>query len=1192
MKASFKRHVRSAAVTLLTTVVLISLTIHLPPSSVAGAKGNSEGASPNATASHVKQAESMRLSEAYGKLPMRFEANEGQADAHVKFLSRGSGYTLLLSSNEATLALYKGGDGINTSRADQVRLQGVVRMLLEGANKNANVEGDERLQGRSNYLIGGDRSKWQTNIPTYARVKYGEVYPGIDMVYYGMQKQLEYDFIVNPQADPNRIRLSFEGAEDFKIDARGDLVLKVGEEELTQRAPQIYQESEGGKQLVEGHYVLKGAREVGFEVASYDRSRPLVIDPRLVYATLYGGEGDDFADGIAVDRSGNAYITGSTLSLFNLPVKNPFQGSLNTSSPIASDVFVAKLNPAGTDLVYSTYLGSKYSDEGNAIAVTSDGKACITGVTDNPSNLSDFPLKNPFQAGGTILTCALAFASGCQDDQAFVTVLTASGNDLFYSTLFGGTSNVAGFGSTGEDRGTGIAVDASNKIYITGTTDSNDLPTKNAFQSSRKSSGVGHTDAFVAKFDPAQVGGGSLLYSSYFGGSGDEEAHAIAVDSAGNAYIVGGTRSTDLPTRAPDNLGPIQKSNNGDEDAYVAKFDPTNSSGNASLVYSTYFGGVGQDAALAVAVDSFQRAYITGDVRAGGSFPIKNAFQTNYGGGAIDAFIAKLNANGSAIFYSTFLGGSSDDVGSGIAVDAAGNAYVTGRTAGGVPEINGLPANILAGSTFIIKLGPEDNATTVPERLYADTFKGSEGLAIALDPIGNVYIAGFASPATLLQTTPGAFQSSNRGDNDAFVVKIGSTFPDSIGTFRPSTGQWLLRNTNSAGTPDIIVTFGQVGDQPVVGDWDGNGVDDLGVFRPSTGQFILRLTSFQLLKTCFLCNPVLTQVVTLNTINFGQSGDRAVVGDWNGDGIDTPGVFRPSTGQFLLTNGPNTNNTTPPINSIVPFGRAGDEPVAGDWNGDGIDTVGVLSLNGSECVYLLTNNNATIDVSAAGFCTPGEFPLAVTGDWNGDGVNSLGVFSPSLGTMFITDKNATLLAQDEIQFNFGLSGDIPVAGDWDGKPANTSPNSGVNDPAEGSSRAGQVQTFTTTCSDPDGWHDIHTIDFKVARSLGAGGGVPIALWVQFDENRNVVRFYDPDAEVWSESPLGSTDVLSSRYAELRMADTTVEGSGPSGISVQIHWSVVFKSAAVMNNYKQFLKIRDDAGVSTSFDKVGSWSVIR
>ena len=394
--------------------------------------------------------------------------------------------------------------------------------------------------------------------------------------------------------------------------------------------------------------------------------------------------------------------------------------------------------------------------------------------------------------------------------------------------------------------------------------------------------------------------------------------------------------------------------------------------------------------------------------------------------------------------------------------------------------------------------------------------------------------------------------------------------PDTIGVFRPSTSQWLLKNSNSAGRPNLAVDFGQAGDLPISGDWNGDGITDLGVFR--NGQFLLR------------------QATTITTVNFGQAGDLPVAGDWNGDGTDDLGVFR--NGQFILRKPVKPCPACPIVFLSITFnfGQAGDTPVAGDWNGDGIDTVGVFNAGS----WALRNSNSAgaADITVLFGIAPGSRP--VVGDWNGDGIDTIGVLLPSnvLGatTFGLNNVNANLTGLFDILAAFGEDGDLPVSGDWDGR--NTAPNSGVNDPDNGASAAGHAQTFVTTCSDPDGWHDIATIDFKIARSNGHGQGVPIAIWAQFDENQNLIRLYDPDLQIWREGPAGSNLVLENGYVQLNLAGTTVQGSGPTGPSVQVKWELVFKSAATGKNYKQYLQITDDAGASTGFDNVGSWSVVR
>jgi hypothetical protein len=1048
MKSSKAQTTRTTIVLLTVASFLISLTPHVPAKPTAPARKQAEvAATPSSDAAR------MRAREAYGKLPLSFEPNQGQTDHRVKFLTRGPGYTVFLTATEAVLRLSKYDKGTESKEGENARTseQSTLRMKLLGARSTAQIAGESPLQGKSNYLVGNDRKQWHTDIPTFSKVRYSAVYPGIDMVYYGTsQRQLEYDFIVAPGADPARIRVQFDGAEKLSIDEAGNLLLATKAGELTQRAPVIYQETGSGRQTVVGRYVISDAREVGFTVGAFDATKPLVIDPQLVYSTYLGGGNIDVAHGIAMDSGGNAYIAGETQS-DNFPVTNVVDAN---AEPRLTTAFVTKLNAAGTGIVYSTIIGSGFGfflgndflgTQAKAIAVTSDGKACITGNNDNTGNRSDFPVtSNAYQKNG--IPCL--FACGVRPDRvtdAFVTVLNPQGNGLVYSTFFGGSALDSGLSNRGSDSGEAIAVDSANRVYITGLTASNNLPTKNAFQILRQSSLEG-TDAFVAVFDPtAASGNDTLLYSSFLGGRGDDVGKGIAVDAANNAYVVGSTASTDLDTKSPagQSLPPLRANfQGGATDGFVAKID-TESSGNPSLTYLTYFGGNLNDRVEAVAVDSAQRVYITGASNSSAiSFPLLNAFDSTQTNG--EAFVAKLNANGTALFYSSFLGGNNGNTandgeeGLGLVIDAGGNAYVTGRTTSGASFPVGavappFPTN-LQGTAFVAKIEASNSSTTPAKLLYSSTFGGSgaKAEAIALDRKGNVYLAG--STNGNLPTTTGAFQTSfNGGSADGFVAKIGTTFNDTIGVFRPSTNQFLFRNSNTAGAPDITTTFGQPGDQPIVGDWNGDGTDDVGVFRPSTGQFLLRQIGITFVRPCPLCVPIPQVTIITTTVNFGTAGDLAVVGDWNGDGIDTPGVLRPSTGEWFLSNGPSINNTTLAVDLSFSLGQLGDTPLVGDWNGDGIETVGVFQ-KGSATFILSNDFNGTNDVPPFTFGQLGSLPLS--GDWNGDGIDTIGVFNPNTGVMALNNTNTSGTGIGDLVFNFGQNGDVPLAGDWDGKPLN------------------------------------------------------------------------------------------------------------------------------------------------------------
>ncbi|MGD0222420.1 MAG: SBBP repeat-containing protein [Terriglobia bacterium] len=732
---------------------------------------------------------SPKLVAGYGKLPLSFEANQGQTDARVRFLARGGGYTIFLTDDEAVLTLGKSQPGM--SRFGKFGLSGrldafgpvdpragrwpsmagdleslwrslildlgqmvpepgagkggsvarlkyqppqVMRMRLVGGNTKGRAVGLDKLPGRSNYFIGNDPKKWRTNVPTYAQVTYQGVYPGIDLVYYGNQGELEYDFVVAPGADPSRIQLAFDGADQLTQDGAGNLVAKLGGAKVHLRKPIVYQPSEtaqSGKATdheqrtldpLDGKYILKPTSQVAFEIAPYDRNKPLIIDPVLTYSTYLGGGNDDWGLGIAVDTAGNAYVTGYTGST-NFPVANPLQAG----NAGGYDAFVTKLNAAGSALVYSTYLGGGSDDYGARIAVDSAGNAYLIGSTYS----TDFPTVNPLQAAN----------AGFRD--AFVAKLNAAGSALVYSTYLGGGS---------DDIGRDIAVDSAGNAYVTGQTLSTNFPTASPLQAAYS----GGYDAFVTKLNAA---GSALVYSTYLGGSNDDYGMGIAVDVAGNAYVTGQTTSGDFPTASPFQAA------KGGWDAFVTKVNST----GAALMYSTYLGGSNDDGGLSIAVDSAGNAYVTGGTDST-DFPTANPLQAGNAGGE-DAFVAKLNAAGSALVYSTYLGGGQADYGGyGIAVDSAGNAYLTGFTQStDFPTANALQAlNAGDWDVFVTKLNSAGSALAYST--YLGGSRDEYGYGIAVDRAGNAYVTGRTASTDFPTANP--LQAANAGGYDAFVAKI------------------------------------------------------------------------------------------------------------------------------------------------------------------------------------------------------------------------------------------------------------------------------------------------------------------------------------------------------------------------------------------------------------------------------------
>src|SRR5438876_371608 len=582
-----------------------------------------------ATTLGISEAKRQQVMVSYGTLPLIFEANQGQTDAQVKFLCRGGDYGLFLTSTEAVLSMAKAGreskgetDATVERATQEESITGVLQMKLVGANPAPEISGLQELPGRSSYFKGRDPSKWHTRVPNYAAVRYKDVYPGIDLIYYGNQEELEFDWWLAPGADPKLIKLAIHGAEKISLDAHDGLLIESGGSEIRLHKPVVYQVDEGQqepgniqadheyarvegadfKHFVEGKYLLKDTHTVAFEIAAYDPSKPLTIDPVLSYSSFLGGNGEDEGNAIAIDSTGSA-------------------------------------------LIYSTYLGgSGNNDQGLSIAVDSAGDAYVTGFTDS----LNFPTMNAFQP---------SLGGGSLD--AFVTMLNPVGSALLYSTNLGGS---------GDEQATGIAIDSSGNAYVTGNTGSTNFPTTvGAFQMSL--SGVG--DAFVAKINPSTSGQTSLTYSTYLGGNGSDEGFGIAVDSSGSAYVTGLTYSTDFWTTS----GAFQKTLNGTQNAFVTKLNAVGS----ALVFSTLLGGSDHDQGSAVSLDSGSNVYVAGKTQSV-NFPVTSDAFRSSSQTANDAFVTKLNSDASSLIFSTYLGGTNLNIATGIAVDAAGSAYVTGFT--------------------------------------------------------------------------------------------------------------------------------------------------------------------------------------------------------------------------------------------------------------------------------------------------------------------------------------------------------------------------------------------------------------------------------------------------------------------------------------------------------------------------------
>jgi uncharacterized repeat protein (TIGR02543 family) len=697
------------------------------------------GGSPAQQSVKADPATRARVLEAFGRTPLHFEPNQGQTDPTVKFLARVPGYQLLLTPNEAVLAV----------RGQTAELPVVVRMQLTGAGVNPQpvVEGLAALPGQSNYYLGNDPQRWQTAVPHFAKVRYGAVYPGVDWELYGNPRQLEYDFVVAPGADPNLINLSFAGADGARLGADGELVVAVAGQEVLHSSPTIYQVVNGERQIVTGGYVLResagDAPVVGFEIAAYDRELPLVIDP-LVYFTFVGGTptetppatipgvgGDDYGYGVAVDAAGVAYITGSTstnnvdiaTAAKKFPISGPF---IDNTFNGGTDVFVTRMDAAGT-IIYSTYFGGSAFESGYGIAVDSVGNAYITGYT----NSGNFPTSNDLSAPNNAL-------QGTQD--AFVARINASGA-LGYSSYLGGLANEAGYG---------IAVNTLGQAYVTGYTTSADFPDAVGGPPSGE-------DTFIVQVLPtAPI---TLWYSTLTGAAGNDRGQGIVLDAAGtSAYITGFLSAA--ATQA----------------AFIAKANTT-----GAISYITQLDGPGNDRGLAIARDDATGVYITGyttcptatcAVQPTG-IATAGVYDTTFNGLAAsqDAFVAKYTDAG-VLVYASYLGGAANDVGYGITVDSFGNAYVAGETfSPNFPMVSPDDSSWAKGEAFLSRFNSDATQLT-----YSSFWGGAEndsGRGIAKDFSNNVYMVGYTnSPNAGFNFGPITPYRSYSGGADAFTAKF------------------------------------------------------------------------------------------------------------------------------------------------------------------------------------------------------------------------------------------------------------------------------------------------------------------------------------------------------------------------------------------------------------------------------------
>jgi hypothetical protein len=1070
-----------------------------------------------------------------------FVPHHGQGSTELQFSSHTNGYSIYLTRTGATLETQRGA---------------VQMTFVHGAPKS--VEGAGPLPSRTNYFLGNDPAQWRTGLPNYSRVLYRSLYPGVDLLFYGGEEGLEYDLVLEPGADPGRIRLALERSQRVRLLPGGDLAIAAEGAEFILRKPKVYQEVNGVRKPVEGRYRVEG-RSVVFQLGAYDRGRRLVIDPVLAYSTFFGGSSTDFGRAVAVDAHGNVYVAGYTGSA-DLPVTPGAYGTVFRGGTI--DGFLAKYDASGA-LIYTTYLGGSGFDTIAGLAVDGLGNAYVTGSTQSV----DFPV-----------TSGAYSTSSCGGSDAFVTALNAQGNALLYSTYLGGTSL---------DQGTAIAVNANGEAFVAGTTDSADFPvTPHSYRTSYS----GGYDVFVTHLNAA---GTALVYSTYLGGSNFDEALGLALDGAGNAYVTGGTISTDFPVT----VGAAQSSNSGLYDAFVTALD---ASGRGAL-YSTYLGGSGLDISAAIAADASGNVYITG-YSFSPDYPVTpGAFQGKLAGLA-NAMVTKLSFSG-AIVYSTFLGGSGQDVGRAIAVSPAGVVTIAGETfSTDFPvSANAFQSTSPSGDAALVAtLSANGGALVYGSYLGGSSHQSAAG--VALDVAGNLYITGDTQSPDF--PVAHAAQPSLGGLTDTFVVKFsvqnpppqlslltpdtalknaGPTFLAATGSgFAPGASvQWTTPLGTQVVLPANFISTAQVQATAPASLFTTAGVAQVAILNPDNS---LSGTRPFLIADSTQPAPALTSIspdtVAPNSPGFALTANGAGFKSgasvwWTGPGgaastlpasfisaaqvqaavpaslLTTPGIAQVA----ILNPGDTLSNTQP----LLITANSPSPPV--------LNSISPSSAIVGSSAFTLTAAGGSYQPGASIWWTAptgGSVALPAT-------FTSSAQLQATVPASLLTTAGTAQVAI--LNPDFGLSGGKPF------QIYNAGPQVVSVTPSSG---AGVSQTFSLVFSDPLGAGDLQSAQMIINPAVS--GNSSCYVWV--DPVHRGVYLTNDTYNAWPGAALGSSGTLQNSQCAVNAGASSVALSGNT-LTVNLALTFLPGYAGVKNIFGYATTA---GGLNSGWQKLGSWTV--